>query len=179
VALGSTSERAVHLGSAWSVLGRLIRARSAARTASRHRVVATMAAVVYTLSACVTAVPSPQSREYFFPRFLQTPTVTPLARHEGTLAFEDGCLWLSNADGRDLLVWGVTHSARWWSGRLEILERDRVVAGVGDRIAVTGGELLTSEAPQADSWVESNVGQPFPAACRMGRYWQLGDLRRR
>lgn len=109
---------------------------------------------------------------------LRGPNLTLMARAEGTLTFEDGCLWLSTADTRHLLLWGPTHRALQLNGRLTIIQDSKMVATVGEGITVSGGEMNARTSPQVTAWIRAEVGQDVPPACDDGLYWQLGSLSR-
>lgn len=95
-----------------------------------------------------------------------------LARTTGKLVLDSGCLWLASGDHRDLLIWGPTYGVSSKDWHLEVTKDSSVVAVVGQEITVTGGEFTRGETqPPADLWIESQIGQVIPTACRLGSYW--------
>jgi hypothetical protein len=132
-----------------------------------------------TPSAKPETTPNP---DFFFPQRPAPPpgqhSVLLVAPHQGTLTFEDDCIWLRSGEGRHLVLWGSEHSAGWFDGRLVILESGRAVARVGDTVSISGGELTRQDVPQADLQVEATIGAKIPPQCRTGLYWRVGGIER-
>jgi hypothetical protein len=118
--------------------------------------------------------------ELFFPQLPPPsgPRVNLLASLSGTLTVEDGCLWLRTPATRHLLVWRQAHALGWSEGRSVILQEGGVVARVGDRVAVGGGEVNMRDVPVGGNWLEAQVGGVAPAACRAGPFWIVGGVER-
>lgn len=110
----------------------------------------------------------------FFPRIAAEGDGTKLlGQATGRLVLDQGCLWLESVDQpRDLLIWGPTYgyTSNGWS--TEITRDGALVAKVGEEISVSGGEFSRGETqPPVDDWIESQIGQAIPPACRLGTYW--------
>lgn len=128
-----------------------------------------------------TADPTPDP-DFFFPQRPAPPpgqhSVLLAARNQGTLTVEDGCIWLRSGEERHLILWSHQHSARWFEGRIVILELGRAVARTGDVVSIGGGELTRQDVPQADLQVEATIGAKVPPQCRSGLYWRVGGIER-
>lgn len=91
----------------------------------------------------------------------------------GTLALENGCLWLRNGQERDLIIWPPLYRLDIRAGGIAVLDgTESVFAEVGRAITIGGGEV-TNEGSSIDAnvWIESKIGRAIPAVCRVGRYW--------
>ena len=109
----------------------------------------------------------------FFPRTQSAGGGPILMGHiTGKLILDSGCLWLESGSQRDLLIWGSSYglSSRNWD--VEVTRNASVVGVVGREITVTGGEFTRdSSDPPVDAWIESQIGQKIPTACRLGTYF--------
>jgi hypothetical protein len=114
----------------------------------------------------------------FFPRTTAgSDGHTLLGRATGRLILDHGCIWLASGDQRDLLIWGPEFAYTSSGAGIEITRNGAVVARVGREITVSGGEFSRGETrPPADIWIESQIGQAIPSACRQGMYWVVGDV---
>jgi hypothetical protein len=138
------------------------------------------------LAACSTVssvTPSPAATptkvSIFFPQ-LKSPdnergNVAPSALLTGTLVNADGCLRvIADPDGSSYLaIWPDSVTLIFENDSIEIHNLSgELLARVGDRIRLSGGELAASEA----GWVSTLLqpGQELPEACP-GPYWLVGN----
>lgn len=111
-----------------------------------------------------------------------TPSLTPffpvqksgldqmLSLAEGKLVLDNGYLRLKRFFGKgDLLIWPYGYSLRIEGKEIQAIDSDgQVVARVGDRIKVGGGEVPAEI-------VEKYIGQPLPDNCT-GPYWIVSEV---
>jgi hypothetical protein len=137
-------------------------------------------ALTLLLSACDTALQHVSGGLPFFPTLPERdgPQVVDLARANGTLTLENGCLWLRSGQERHLMIWLAAHRVEWDAGELVILNgSNSAQAGVGSEIVVGGGEWRDSESSgDIDVQIERLIGRAVPPACRQGLYWVGGVI---
>ena len=128
----------------------------------------------FAISAC-NAVDVPiRSDTVFFPQPAPQdgPTAITAALGSGTLALENGCLWLKNRGDADLIIWPAAYRLDTSDGRLSVLDATGATfAVVGGPINIGGGELTRAGQTDIDARVESKIGRTIPAVCRLGFYW--------
>ena len=89
---------------------------------------------------------------------------------EGKLVLDNGYLRLKGFFGKgDLLIWSYGFSLCTEGKKIQIIDSDgQVVARVGDRIKVGGGQVPAEI-------VEKYIGQPLPDDCK-GPYWIISRV---
>lgn len=116
-----------------------------------------------------------------------TPSLTPffpvqksgldqmLSLAEGKLVLDNGYLRIKRIlalrfiGESDLLIWPYGYSLRIEGKEIQVIDSDgQVVARVGDRIKVGGGEVPAEI-------VEKYIGQPLPDDCK-GPYWIVSEV---
>lgn len=98
-----------------------------------------------------------------------------MARVSGRLTVHDACLFLVPDEGNEYLVaWSPPSRLALIGGRVAVTDSSGLIAFVGDRVQLAGGELDASGGDPSVR-VETMIGAPIPAACRIGSYW-LGSL---
>jgi hypothetical protein len=139
-----------------------------------RRVLAAVASLALAVAACQ-AVEEPSGETVFFPQPPPHvgPTIVLAALGSGTLALENGCLWLKSGADRDLIIWPPSYRLDVAGGRLVVIDgAGSPFAEVGGPITIGGGELTSAESSiDINVWMESKIGRTIPAACRLGRYW--------
>jgi hypothetical protein len=109
----------------------------------------------------------------FFPTFELGGDV-PAGIIEGSLAEQDGCLFVTSHFERWLLLWPDGYSAKRTGDAIEVLSEDgRVIGNTGDRIRLGGGEARPREVggvAAADAWATELTGQNAPDRCGH-QYW--------
>lgn len=91
---------------------------------------------------------------------------------EGKLVLDNGCLRVKYFDDNYLLIWPYGFSLRTKGKEIQVVDSDgQVVARVGDKITVGGGEVPGEGVKEFIE--ESITGQPLPDNCT-GPYWIVG-----
>ncbi|HEU5325655.1 MAG TPA: hypothetical protein VFV59_07215 [Candidatus Limnocylindria bacterium] len=129
---------------------------------------------VLLLGGCGSVAPRPSVGEaIFFPTHEHTPqTGLPAGAIAGTLALEDGCLWVVTDDNTPLLaLWPSDFRLETEQGRLIVIGRGGSVP-LGGRIHASGGEYATDQV----AFVEQQISAEIPDACRGRGFWLVGEL---
>ena len=92
---------------------------------------------------------------------------------EGKLVLDNGCLRLqTDANKRFLLIWPTGHYHRD-ANSLQVYDLwENVLARVGEKIRVIGGEAPSLQSPPGDIR-KPMVVQPLPKECSAGPYWNV------
>ena len=119
-------------------------------------------ALILSVIACT---PSPPP-DVFLPTY-RPMSGGPLALIDGTLAEEDGCLWIDSVNGRHLVLWPSGSSVVDVDGQ-RVVHNDGNRAVVGTHVSAVGGEY----GPENYRFVVELIGREVPEPCRAtGRYW--------
>jgi len=92
---------------------------------------------------------------------------------EGTLVVDNGCLRVqTNENKRFLLIWPLD-PYHWDKNTSQVKDiYDRVLAQVGEKIRVQGGEAPYLQSPPGDI-TKPMVAKPLPKECADGPYWNV------
>ena len=92
---------------------------------------------------------------------------------EGRLELDNGCLRVKYFDDNYLLIWPHGFSLRTEGKEIQVIDSDgQLVARVGDRMKVSGGEVHA----EFDEFIaEEIIGQPLLDNCT-GPYWIVSEV---
>jgi hypothetical protein len=133
------------------------------------------AASASTLAGCAVGAPSPSFErvEFFFPRHDQPLGSGDMARLEGDVVFEDGCLWVRTADGaRVLALWPADSEAG------EINDMPAVIGPDGGLLVETGSPTALGGSSTSRTVATELVG-PIPEACSGDAFWAVSTVEMR
>ena len=107
----------------------------------------------------------------YFPAQRNPEFVQMMARTEGRLILDEGCLRLKPTFGESyMIIWPYGYELRLEDKTIQVLNTDgQAVACVGDWIELGGGETDSMEG------IENFIGQPLPPDCT-GPYWIAGTI---
>lgn len=125
--------------------------------------------VLLIVTACNDISATTSSPIPFFPQQRDAPNVYMDALLAGELVLIDGCLRVNDSDGNSyLLVWPQGFSLRIESNVIQVIDdTDHIVAQVGDKLEVSGGEM-------PGEYISEYLSQPLPSGCS-GPYWIVGN----
>jgi hypothetical protein len=133
----------------------------------------TTALLAVALAACGVAgspVPSFERVQFFFPQHDQPLGSGDMARLEGTVVFEDGCVWVRTGDDtRYLVLWPADTEAGEINDMPAVLGPDGgLLVETGSPTALGGGSTSLAAATE--------IAGPIPEACADDAFWAVSTV---